>query len=142
MRKLWNTGSPGHRRAEATPSFGRLCRAMTGFLDANLLLRQRDRKLAVADADRQAFDEFRHRVFAVGSDQFGEGCEQAGLRQAVAVDAVVARLRPGLVEIAQRCLLLFVVGQRVAGGCEGHWMAHETPARLRREPGRHAMAEV
>jgi hypothetical protein len=24
------TGSPGHRRAEATPSFGRLCQAMTG----------------------------------------------------------------------------------------------------------------
>jgi len=27
-RHLWNTGSPGHRRAQATPSFGRLCRAM------------------------------------------------------------------------------------------------------------------
>src|SRR5260221_6373138 len=26
---LWNTGSPDHRRAEATPSSGRLCRAMT-----------------------------------------------------------------------------------------------------------------
>jgi hypothetical protein len=26
---LWNTESPGHRRAEATPSFGRLCREMT-----------------------------------------------------------------------------------------------------------------
>src|SRR5438552_10277948 len=26
---LWDTGSPGHRRAEATPSFGRLCRATT-----------------------------------------------------------------------------------------------------------------
>src|ERR1700732_2381510 len=29
LRRLWNAGSPGHRRAEATPSFGRLCRAMT-----------------------------------------------------------------------------------------------------------------
>ena len=28
-RRLWNTGSPGHRRAEATPFFERLCRAMT-----------------------------------------------------------------------------------------------------------------
>jgi hypothetical protein len=26
---FWNTESPGHRRAEATPSFGRLCRATT-----------------------------------------------------------------------------------------------------------------
>jgi len=25
-RRRWNTGSPGHRRAEATPSFRRLCR--------------------------------------------------------------------------------------------------------------------
>jgi hypothetical protein len=28
-RRLWNTGSPGHRRAEATPFFERLCRATT-----------------------------------------------------------------------------------------------------------------
>jgi hypothetical protein len=28
--RLWDTGSPGRRRAEATPSFGRLCRATTG----------------------------------------------------------------------------------------------------------------
>src|SRR5258708_26251930 len=27
--RLWDTGSSGHRRAEATPSFGRLCRTMT-----------------------------------------------------------------------------------------------------------------
>ena len=75
---------------------------------------------------RKAFDEFRHRVLAIGSDQFGERREQAGLRQAVAVDAVVPRFRPGLVEIAERGLFLLVIGQRVAGGCEGHWMAHET----------------
>ena len=87
---------------------------------------KRDRKFAVADADRQAFDEFRHRVFAVGSDQFGKGCEQARLRQAVAVDAIVPRLRPGLVEIAQRRLFLFLIGQRVAGGSKGRRMAHET----------------
>jgi putative endonuclease len=34
LKGLWNTGSPGHRRAEATPSFGRLCRAMTAVCDA------------------------------------------------------------------------------------------------------------
>ena len=80
-----------------------------------LLLRQRNRKLAVADARGQALDEFRHRVLAIGADQFGERREQAGLRQAVAIDAVVPRFRPGLVEITQRRLFLFVVGQRVAG---------------------------
>src|SRR3954471_24748154 len=72
-----------------------------------LLLRQRDRKLAVADAHRQAFHEFRHCVLAIGADQFGERREQARLREAVAIDAVVPRLRPGLIEVAERGLLLF-----------------------------------
>jgi hypothetical protein len=30
--RLWNAGSPGHMRAEATPSFGRLCQAMTAVI--------------------------------------------------------------------------------------------------------------
>src|SRR5882757_5064530 len=30
-------GWPGHRRSEATPSFGRLCPAMTGLFSGNLL---------------------------------------------------------------------------------------------------------
>ena len=79
-----------------------------------LLLRQRQRKFAVADARREPLDEFRDRVFAIGGDQFGQRREQAGLRQAVAVDAIVPRFRPGLVEIAERGLLLFVIRQRVA----------------------------
>ena len=37
----------------------------------------------------EAFDELRHRVFAVGADEFGECGEQAGLCQAIAVDAVM-----------------------------------------------------
>ena len=37
-----------------------------------LLLRHPNRKLAVAHAHREAFDELRHRVLAVGADQFGE----------------------------------------------------------------------
>jgi len=79
------------------------------------LLRERDRELAIADADGKAFREFRHGVFAIGSDQLGECREQACLRQAVAVDAIVPRLRPGLVEVAERRPLLFVIGQRIAG---------------------------
>src|ERR1700731_3940886 len=100
--------------------------AMTA--ERSLLLRHLNRKLTVADADGKAFHEFCHRVFAVGSDKFGERCEQAGLRQAIAIDAIVPRLRPSLVEIAERGLLLLVIGQRVAGGCEGLWIAHETLA--------------
>ena len=99
---------------------------MTVWLEANLLLRHLYRKLAIAHTQGEAFDEFRDRIFAVGADQFGEGCEQAGLRQAIAIDAIVPCFRPGFVEIAQRRLLLFVVGQWIAGGGKGRWMAHET----------------
>ena len=81
-----------------------------------LLLCQRERKFSIAHARRKTFDEFRHCILAVGTHQFGQRREQAGLRQAVAIDAVVPRLRPGLVEIAQRRLLLFVIGQRIAAG--------------------------
>ena len=66
----------------------------------------------------EAFDEFRHGILAIGADEFGECGEQAGLRQAIAIDAVVPRFGPGLVEIAQRGLLLLVIGQGVAGGGE------------------------
>jgi hypothetical protein len=41
---------------------------MTGLVGVNLLFRQRNRKLAIADADGKAFHEFRHGVLAVGSD--------------------------------------------------------------------------
>src|ERR1700676_5294051 len=101
---------------------------MTVLLEVKFLLRQLNRKLAVADAEGRALHEFRHRVFAVGYDQLRERREQAGLRQTVAIDAIVPRLRPGLVEIAERGLFLLVIGQRVAGGGEGCWMAHETRA--------------
>ena len=97
---------------------------------SSLLLRQRQREFAVANAGREIFDEFRDRVFAIGRDQFGECGEQAGLRQAVAVDAVVPRFGPSLVELAERSLLLFVVGKRIAGDREGRGMAHETQRNL------------
>ena len=76
-----------------------------------------DGRLAqLAHGRGEAFDEFRHRVFAIGADQFGKGGKQARLRQTVAIHAIVARLGPGFVEIAERSLLLFVVGQRIAAG--------------------------
>ena len=105
--------------------------------DTALLLRQPSRKLAVANAHGQAFHEFRHRVLAIGADQFGQRREQACLREAVAVDALVPRFRPGFVQVAQRRLLLFVVGQRVAGGGKdaGRLMNSTKSARV---PGRNA----
>src|SRR6266850_2869153 len=107
-----------------------LSRATTSGGCERLLLRQRQRKLAVLHASRQAFREFRNRVLAIGRDQFGKRREQARLRQAVAVDAVVPRFRPGLVEVAERSLLLLVVGKRLAGDRKGRWVAHETRRNL------------
>ena len=63
-------------------------------------------------------------VFAVGGDQFGQCGEQARLCQAVAVDTVVTRLRPGFIEVAERGLLLFVIGKGITGDRKGRWLAH------------------
>ena len=76
---------------------------------------QRGGKFAVAYADGKALDELGDRVFAIGPDQFGEGCKQARLREAITVDAIMSRFRPGFAEIAERGLLLLVIGQQVAG---------------------------
>jgi hypothetical protein len=113
---------------------------MTDLPGAALLLRPRNRKLAVADADREGFDECRDRVFAVGFDQLGQRGEQARLRQAVAIDAIMARFRPGLVEIAERGLFLLVVRHGfIAIEAEGHGMAHGISDRRHlRVPGRNA----
>src|ERR1700732_465784 len=113
----------------------RSSRATTVPLGALLLLRERRRKLAVANAAGKAFHEFGHGVFAVGADQFGEGRKQAGLRQTVAIDAIVPRFRPGFAEIAEGGLLLFVIGQRIAGGWVGHWAVHGTQQAMCAAPG-------
>ena len=72
-----------------------------------LLLRQLEREFAVAHAGGEALDEFRDRVLAIGADEFGQRREQARLCEAVAIDALMARFRPGLTEIAERGLKLF-----------------------------------
>src|SRR2546423_6647008 len=100
----------------------------------SLLLCQGGRKFAVADPQRKTFNEFRYCVFAIRSDQFGERRKQTGLRQAVAIDAIVPRFRPRLVQIAQRRLFLFVVGQWAARSGEGRWIAHEARQAVR-DPG-------
>ena len=74
-----------------------------------LLPRQRQREFAVADALGETFGKAGGGFLAIGGHEFGEGGEQAGLRQTVAVDAVEARLRPGLVQIAERSPLLLMV---------------------------------
>ena len=79
-----------------------------------LLPAQFEREFAVANARGEAFGEGGRGVFAIGRDKLGEGGEQAGLRQAIAVNAVEARFRPSLLQIAQGHALLLVVGHRLA----------------------------
>src|SRR5438132_6103297 len=74
-----------------------------------LLLRQVERKFAVADAQRKPLGESSGRLLAIGRDKFGEGREQTSLREAIAVDAVEARLGPGLVQIAERRALVLAI---------------------------------
>ena len=57
----------------------------------------------------KAFDEFRDGILAIGADQFGHGGKQARLREAVAVDAVVAGLSPRFLKVAECELLLLVI---------------------------------
>ena len=75
---------------------------------AELLPGQAEREFAVADAPGETFGEMRGGFLAIGRDEFREGGKQAGLRQAIAIDPLDAGLVPGLVQIAERSLLLFV----------------------------------
>jgi hypothetical protein len=102
-----------------------------------LLLRQPDRELAVAHARGEALGELGHGVLAVGGHQFGQSREHAGLRQAIAVDAVVAGFGPGFVEVAQRRLLLLVIRQGFAGDGIGRRQAHCTQRIFDALPGTH-----
>ena len=79
-----------------------------------LLPRLLEREFTVADARAQAIGERRGGFFAIGGHEFGERGEQARLRKAVAVNAVVARFRPGFVEVAECHHFLFAVGNRLA----------------------------
>src|SRR5262245_21987266 len=66
-------------------------------------------EFAVADAQGKTLGETRGGFLAEGRDEFGEGGEQAGLRQAIAVDALDARLDPRRVQIAERRPLLLML---------------------------------
>ena len=79
-------------RADQLKYFGEFLKRRLGRLLPLLL----EREFAVADARAEAFGESGGGFLAIGGDEFGQGGEQAGLRQAIAVDAVEARLRPRL----------------------------------------------
>jgi two-component system chemotaxis response regulator CheY len=74
-----------------------------------LLARQLHREFAIADPWSEVLGIARRRFFAVGGNELHEREEERGLRQAIAVDAVVVRFRPGLLQIAERQPLLLVI---------------------------------
>src|SRR5919108_6233185 len=77
-----------------------------------LLLGQAQRELAVADAASKDLGKTRRGLLAIGRYQLGKCREQAGLCQAIPIDAVDARLDPRFTQIAQRRPLLLMVRRR------------------------------
>lgn len=69
-----------------------------------------EREFAVADTRGKPFGESCGGFLAISGDEFGDGGEQAGLREAVAVDAIEAGFGPGFLQITQSHTFLFVVG--------------------------------
>ncbi len=76
-----------------------------------------EREFAIADTRAQAFGKFGRGFFTVSCHELGQCGEQARLRQAIAVDAIEARFRPGFLQIAQRNNFLLAVGYRLARVC-------------------------
>ena len=116
-RVMWDGAltAPGAGRARALyGNFIGLTTKVRRQAERPLLPLPIEREFAVADARAETFGERGGGVLAIGGDEFGERGEQAGLRQAIAVDAVEARFRPGLLQIAERHALLLVVGHRLA----------------------------
>src|SRR4051812_43706324 len=67
------------------------------------------REFAIADANREALGELSSSLLAIGRDKLGKSGEQAGLSEAIPVDAVDAGLGPGFMQIAERSPFLFMV---------------------------------
>ena len=84
------------------------------FGGGRLLPRLFKRKFALADPAAQTIGEGGCRFFAIGGDKFSERGEQTGLRQAIAVNAVEARLGPGFPEVTKCQALLFAIGNQLA----------------------------
>src|SRR5262245_19603223 len=79
-------------------------------------MRAADGEFAVADAGSETFRVASRCVLAVGRDKLGQRGEQAGLGQAVTVDAVEPRFGPGFGEIPERCPSLFRMVRRWRDG--------------------------
>ena len=75
-----------------------------------LLARYFDGEFAVMDAPGKAFGVVRRCLLAVRGDQLGQRQEERGLREAVPIDPIVARVHPGFLQIAERQPLLFMIG--------------------------------
>src|SRR5205085_272785 len=132
FRSVMISGGPACARvsAEGGACAGLVGAAGCGAGDASLaepgrlLAGAADRELAVADARRKSFGEFRGRLFAIGRNQLAQRGEQTRLREAIAVDAVETRFGQRFVQVAQRHLLLLEVGDWLLGRVDAGRGAH------------------
>ena len=79
---------------------------------AELLPREVEREFSVANPPAEPLGKACGGFFAVSRNQLGKCREQAGLRQAIAVDPLDARVRPSLVQVAERNALLLMFRSR------------------------------
>lgn len=97
-----------------------------------LLPGQFDGKFAVADTGGQSGRVARRRFFSVSGDQLGQGEKQRGLRQTVALNSLVMRLGPGILQIGKRQALLLFLGY--GASCRQSWRRQTHRITDRRHP--------
>src|ERR1700720_1129152 len=99
-RRIWN-GSYA-----ASADYARSVRRAGNML----LARQLDGKFAVVNTRRKAFGVAGGCVLAIGGNELDQRQKQRRLRQAIAVDALMARMNPCFLQITERQSLLLVIG--------------------------------
>jgi len=110
---------PGHRLSEKAllpGGFGkgamrvlRLARAQSRA-SKTLLARPLDGEFAVVNARGEAFGVAGGRFLTVGGNELGQRQKKRRLRQAIAVNALMARVNPCFLQITERQSLLLVIG--------------------------------
>src|SRR5512139_284935 len=106
----------GRRPHDAGTRRARQVSGDTGQLKVSRLLLPGllERKFTFANSRTQAIGECGGGLFTIGGYKLRKGRKKAGLRQAVAVNAIVARFRPSLMEVAKCHKFLLAIGYWLA----------------------------
>src|SRR5690348_4743674 len=79
----------------------------------SLLLGNMKRELAVANARCKTLGKLRGGIFAISFHELGKCGKQAGLGEAIAINAIELGLGPGFSDIPDCCALMLAVPPRV-----------------------------